>query len=108
MITDPTVPTACVTAHDCTVGTAQPYGNPPVPDMGEPPDNPQFTKKQIDIVVGDNYGRGTYEIKNLHSAFDKLEADIDLFKRGQRVEYNELLHQETTLEKEIFDFSLLL
>ena len=62
-------------------------------------------KKQIDIVVGDNYGRGTYEIKNLHSAFDKLEADIDLFKRGQRVEYNELLHQETTLEKEIFDYN---
>ena len=62
-------------------------------------------KKQIDIITGDAYGRGNYEISNLHNAFDKLEGDIDLFKRSQRVEYNELSNQETTLDKEIFNYN---
>eukprot|EP00943_MAST-04B_sp_MAST-4B-sp1_P005273 g5273.t1 len=62
-------------------------------------------KKQIDIITADNYGRSDYEINNLHNTFDKLEGDIDLFKKSSRVEYNEFTIQESSLDKEIFDYN---
>eukprot|EP00966_Prymnesium_polylepis_P244542 5656003-Prymnesium_polylepis.3 len=49
-MTAPIVPTACVIAHDWTVGTAQPNGRPSSPPEGEPPEMPQLMKKAIDII----------------------------------------------------------